>query len=182
MNLSFVYKEVLKKHNKPYAFESKMSSFLNYILSFIQGFNYQKYFKRRSLVIDPNYKNFILKTYYFCYVKKIEANNMCSFGTGYNSGARFLMPPILEHGPCGIIIGHDAVIGRNCTILQQVTIAQGGVRIGDNVFIGAGAKILPGVKIGNNAKIGANAVVIEDVPDNATCVLSKPRIILKDNK
>ena len=70
MNLSFVYKEVLKKHNKPYAFESKMSSFLDYILSFIQGFNYQKYFKRRSYVIDPNYKNFILKTYYFCYVKK----------------------------------------------------------------------------------------------------------------
>jgi hypothetical protein len=46
-------------------------------------------------------------------------------------------------------------------------------------LIGAGAKILPGVSIGNNVKVGANAVVVEDVPDNATVVLPKPRIILK---
>ncbi len=55
----------------------------------------------------------------------------------------------------------------------------GGVEIGDNVFIGAGAKILSGVTIGNNVKIGANAVVVEDIPDNATVVLQKPRIITK---
>ena len=56
---------------------------------------------------------------------------------------------------------------------------RGGVIIGDNVFIGAGAKVLPGVIIGNNAKIGANAVVVENVPDGATCVMQKPRIIIK---
>ncbi|MDC1846523.1 MULTISPECIES: hypothetical protein [Bacteroides] len=38
---------------------------------------------------------------------------------------------------------------------------------------------MPGVSIGNNVKVGANAVVVEDVPDNATVVLPKPRIILK---
>ena len=76
-------------------------------------------------------------------------------------------------------MGHDAIIGKNCTIFQQVTIAHGGVRIGDNVLIGAGAKILPQVTIGNNVKIGANCVVVEDIPDNSTVVIQKPRIIIK---
>lgn len=55
----------------------------------------------------------------------------------------------------------------------------GGVKIGDNVLIGAGAKILPRVHIGDNVKIGANCVVVEDIPDGATVVLQKPRIIIK---
>ena len=48
-------------------------------------------------------------------------------------------------------------------------------------FIGAGAKILPNVTIGNNCKVGANCVVVEDIPDYATVVLHKPRIIEKTN-
>ena len=76
-------------------------------------------------------------------------------------------------------MGHDIVIGENCRIFQQVTIAHGNVIIGNNVMIGAGAKVLPGVIIVNNVKIGANAVVVENVPDNATVVLSKSRIIIK---
>ena len=54
----------------------------------------------------------------------------------------------------------------------------GGGKIGNNVMFGAGAKVLPGIKIGNNVKIGANCVVIEDIPDNATVVLPRPRIIV----
>jgi len=57
-----------------------------------------------------------------------------------------------------------------------------GVIIGDNVFIGAGAKILAPSIIGNNVKIGANAVVIGDIPDNATVVPQKSRIILRIKK
>ena len=49
--------------------------------------------------------------------------------------------------------------------------------IGDNCYIGAGAKIIGNVKIGNNVRIGANCVVVKDLPTNATCVLEKPRII-----
>lgn len=55
----------------------------------------------------------------------------------------------------------------------------GGTVIGDNVMLGAGCKVLPGVTIGNNVKVGANCVVVEDVSDNATVVLPKPRIILR---
>lgn len=56
----------------------------------------------------------------------------------------------------------------------------GGGKIGDNVIIGAGAKILSGIKIGHDSKIGANAVVVEDVPPFSTVVLQKPRIINKN--
>ena len=73
-------------------------------------------------------------------------------------------------------------------IFQQVTIGVKdfannnlcGPEIGDNVFIGAGVKIIGNIKIGNNVKIGANCVVFQDIPDNATVVLDKPRIIIKE--
>lgn len=49
--------------------------------------------------------------------------------------------------------------------------------IGDNVFIGAGAKVIGGIHVGDNVKIGANCIVVEDIPDNSTVVMHKPRII-----
>jgi serine acetyltransferase len=61
-----------------------------------------------------------------------------------------------------------------------VTIAGGNVVIGDRTELGAGAKVLPNVKIGNHCHVGANAVVVEDMPDYSTCVMQKPRIILKN--
>lgn len=113
------------------------------------------------------------------YIKRVDAFWGCSMGTGLNCGADFKGIPNLEHGLNGIIIGHDAVIGSNCTIYQRATISQYGCVIGDNCVIGANATILSGVKIGNNVRIGANCVVVEDVPDGATVVMQKPRIILK---
>ena len=89
---------------------------------------------------------------------------------------------VLIHGH-GTIINRYSVIGKNCTILHGVTI--GGLentwppRIGDNVYIGCGAKVLGPIKIGNNVKIGAGAVVIKDVPDNATVVGVPARILNK---
>lgn len=63
--------------------------------------------------------------------------------------------------------------------ISRLQLCMGGGKILDNVMIGAGAKILPGVTIGNNVKVGANCVVVEDVPDNCTVVLPKPRVIAK---
>ncbi len=80
-----------------------------------------------------------------------------------------------------------AKIGENCTVAQQVVIGYkggfsgGGVpALGHNVYVGAGAKILGGVKIGNDVKIGANAVVLKDVPDSVTAVGVPARIIKKE--
>lgn len=94
----------------------------------------------------------------------------------------------LPHGPNGIFISRGALIGKNCVIFQQVTIGsntlkdskkKGAPVIGDNVYIGAGAKIIGNVVVGNNCRIGANAVVANDVPDNSTIVLQHPRVIEK---
>lgn len=73
----------------------------------------------------------------------------------------------------GIVIARSARIGARCKIRHQVTIAngpRGAAVIGDDVRIGAGAKIIGDVRIGRGAKIGANAVVVRDVPDGATAV------------
>jgi serine O-acetyltransferase len=87
----------------------------------------------------------------------------------------------LSHLGMGIVIHPDSIIGNNVKINQHVTIGGRGLGgnpiIGNNISIGAGAKILGGVRIGNNAKIGANAVVLIDVPDNSTAVGIPARII-----
>lgn len=156
------------------------SALQQYLLNFIHGYNHIKYWKRRSIVVDPSAHTPVwLKMYYLFWIKRIDARHHCSFGTNLNAGAYFATPPFLPHGPNGIICGHDIKVGAKCIIYHQVTIAGGNVSIGDNTELGAGAKILPGVTIGSNCHIGANAVVVEDIPDNATCVLQKPRIILK---
>lgn len=167
----------LTKFNKGGINKSKLQQLL---LNFIRGYNHNKYWQRRSIVINPkNGTPKWLKLYYLYWIKRIDARHHCSFGTNLNSGASFAMPPFLPHGPNGIICGHDIKVGANCIIYHQVTIAGGNVIVGDNTELGAGAKVLPGVIIGNNCHIGANAVVVEDVPDNATCVLQKPRTIRK---
>lgn len=77
----------------------------------------------------------------------------------------------------GIVIHHKAEIGRDCTIYQNVTIGNDVVRIGDGVLIGAGAIILGPCVIGEGAKIGAGAFVNFDVPEYATVVGPKGRVI-----
>lgn len=72
--------------------------------------------------------------------------------------------------PNGIVIGHNAIIGEDCTIYHRVTIGQKGgeyPQIGNNVIIYPNATIVGGVKIGDRAIIGANAFVNKDVPEGA---------------
>ncbi|MGB7318421.1 MAG: serine acetyltransferase [Planktotalea sp.] len=71
--------------------------------------------------------------------------------------------------PTGIIIHPDAIIGPNCMIFHQVTLA-GAVELGGHVDIGAGAKLLGPLKVGDHARIGANAVVTGDVEAGQTVV------------
>ena len=100
----------------------------------------------------------------------------------------FASEPCLPHGERGIFVSGDARIGKNAIIFQQVTIGSvtlpdsnglGAPTIGDNCYIGAGAKIVGKVTIGDNVRIGANAVVYEDVPDNSVVVSGAQRTIAK---
>lgn len=84
----------------------------------------------------------------------------------------------------GIVVNGQCVIGKNCNLSHGVTLGQanrGSKRgfpvIGDNVYIGPGAKIVGAVTVGDNAAIGANCVVTNDVPPNAVVVGIPGRVI-----
>lgn len=70
---------------------------------------------------------------------------------------------------------------RNALYITKLRL-QGGGKIGNNVELGAGSKVNKGVTIGNNVHVGTNAVVIEDIPDGATVVLQRPRVISWEEK
>ena len=91
--------------------------------------------------------------------------------------------PNLPHGFNGVHISRFSIIGKNCTIFQNVTIGQGSGGapvIGDNCLIGANSVIIGKIKIGNNVKVGAGAIVVDSIPDNAIVVGPKARIIEKN--
>jgi len=83
-----------------------------------------------------------------------------------------------------IVVSDYAQIGKNCNISHGVTVGQmnrggrkGTPTIGDNVYIGPGARVIGQIRIGNNVAIGANTVVTKDVPDNAVLVGAPGRVI-----
>ena len=89
----------------------------------------------------------------------------------------------IDHG-IGVVIGETAIIGDNVTLFHGVTLGGTGKEkgkrhptVGNNVFIGSGAKVLGNITIGDNVKIGANAVVLNDVPNDVTAVGVPVRII-----
>jgi serine O-acetyltransferase len=88
--------------------------------------------------------------------------------------------------PYGIVVG-SATIGRDVTILQNVTIGKRGDDeddpvIEDGVELYAGAVVIGPIRLGRNCKIGANSVVISDVPEGATAVGSPARVIMPKEK
>ena len=154
------------------------------VINHLKHYDHRKYWKYRTEVVNPNSRvPKLIRLKYLYYIKKCDAFNNSSMGTGFGIGAEFDTPPILPHLLNGIIIAYTAKIGKNCTILQNVTIdGSGGAAtyIGDDCYIGAGAVILCGVKVGNRVKIGANAVVTKDVPDDCTVVGIPAHIVKKD--
>lgn len=93
----------------------------------------------------------------------------------------------IDHG-CAVVIGETTIIGDNCTIYQGATLGGTGKHvgkrhptIGNNVMIGAGAKVLGPITIGDNSKIAAGAVVLKDIPENSTAVGVPARIVRGKN-
>ena len=107
-------------------------------------------------------------------------------GIEIHPGATIGKNLFIDHGT-GVVIGETAIIGDNVTLFHGVTLGGTGKEkgkrhptIGNNVFIGSGAKLLGNIKIGDNVKIGANAVVLKDIKPNTT-VVGIPGEIVKDN-
>ena len=94
-------------------------------------------------------------------------------------GRRFF----IDHGE-GVVIGETTIIGDDVLIYQQVTLGGTGNEhgkrhptIGNNVIIGAGAKILGNITIGDNTRVGAGSVVVDDVPEHCTVVGVPGRVV-----
>jgi serine O-acetyltransferase len=97
-------------------------------------------------------------------------------GIEIHPGATIGRGLVIDHGT-GVVIGETAEIGDNCTLYQGVTLGGTGKdlgkrhpTLGNNVLVGAGAKVLGPIVIEDNSKIAANAVVLKDIPENSTAV------------
>lgn len=97
-------------------------------------------------------------------------------GVEIHPGAQIGKGFFIDHG-MGVVIGETSIIGNNVTLFQGVTLGGTGKEkgkrhptLGDNVVVGAGAKILGNITIGDNVQVGANAVVVRSVPADSTVV------------
>jgi len=94
----------------------------------------------------------------------------------------------IDHG-MGVVIGETAEVGENVTLLQGVTLGGTSLKrekrhptLGNNVVVGAGAKIIGGFKIGDGSRIGAGSVVVREVPANSVVVGVPGRVTYRDGQ
>lgn len=109
-------------------------------------------------------------------------------GIEIHPGATIGKGLFIDHG-MGVVIGETTEIGDNCTLFQGVTLGGTGKEcgkrhptLGDNVLVGAGAKVLGPFKVGDNARVAAGAVVLNEVPENATAVGVPAKIVRVDGE
>ncbi|MBF0453582.1 MAG: serine O-acetyltransferase [Magnetococcales bacterium] len=125
----------------------------------------------------------------FRFIARVNSH-LSRFLTGIeiHPGARIGHGFFIDHG-MGVVIGETTEIGNNVTLYHGVTLGgttwNKGKRhptLGDNVVIGAGAKVLGPIKLGTNVRIGSNAVVVADAPDNSTVVGIPGRVVYGNSK
>lgn len=104
-------------------------------------------------------------------------------GIEIHPGAKIGKGLFIDHGT-GVVIGETAEIGDNCTIYQGVTLGGTGKNsgkrhptLGNDVMVGAGAKVLGPFRVGDRAKIAAGAVVLDAVPADSTAVGIPARVV-----
>lgn len=109
-------------------------------------------------------------------------------GIEIHPGATIGKKFFVDHGT-GVVVGETAIVGDNVLLYQGVTLGGTGKEtgkrhptLGNNVVVGAGAKILGNIIIGDNSYIGANAVVLKDVPANSTVVGIPGRITKQEGR
>ncbi len=114
----------------------------------------------------------------------------CSMKTGIeiHPAAKIGKNFFIDHG-AGVVIGETTIIGDNVILYQGVTLGGTGKEtgkrhptLGNNIMVGAGAKILGSVTIGDNTKIAAGAVVLDDIPENSTAVGAPAKVVRIDGE
>ena len=126
-----------------------------------------------------------LKEHYFL-ARLLSQRAVRKTGIEIHPGAQIGRRFVIDHGT-GIVIGETTVIGDDVLIYQGVTLGGTGKdkgkrhpTVGNNVMIGAGAKVLGPIHIGSNTKVAAGSVVLKDVPDNSTVVGIPARVVRLD--
>ncbi len=129
----------------------------------------------KALIYYKISRFFYLKKFYFL-SRWISYRGRRKTGIEIHPGAIIGNNLFIDHG-MGVVIGETCIIGDNVIIYHGVTLGATGKdigkrhpNIGNNVVIGAGAKVLGNIKVGDNVKIGAGAVVLNDIRDNVTVV------------
>lgn len=132
--------------------------------------------------------HFFYKKKLFFLARLVSQSSRFMTGIEIHPGATIGRRFFIDHG-MGVVIGETATVGDDCLLFHGVTL--GGVSsehvkrhpdLGNNVMVGAGAKVMGPIKIGDNAKIGTNAVVLKDVPAGATAVGIPARILVRKNE
>ncbi|CAB1261912.1 Serine acetyltransferase [Clostridiaceae bacterium BL-3] len=136
-------------------------------------------------LIHYRISHFFYKKKFFFIARVISQISRMFTGIEIHPGAKIGKGLFIDHG-MGVVIGETAEVGDNVTLYHGVTLGGTGKdtgkrhpTIGNNVFIGSGAKILGPIVVGDNVKIGANAVVLKDIPSDCTAVGIPVRIIYR---
>lgn len=127
-------------------------------------------------VIDHRVAHWFYKKGHFYIARSISQHSRKRTGIEIHPGATIGKRLVIDHG-MGIVIGETTIIGDDCLLYQGVTLGGSGKEkgkrhptLGNNVLVGAGAKVLGSFTVGDNARIAANAVVLNEIPENATAV------------
>jgi serine O-acetyltransferase len=163
----FLVKSDLHRH----AGNSTLSSFVYYF--FLEpGFKYSFWMRTCAYVKS----DMILNFFFFFITWLLLRHHEYKYGISISYRTQIGSGFYVGHTG-GIVVNPKAIIGKNCNLSHQVTLGvtnrgsrKGIPVIGDNVYIGPGAKIIGNIHVGNNAAIGANCVVTKDVPENAVVV------------
>lgn len=138
-------------------------------------------------VASHRFAHWFYKKRMFFVARLISQINRFVTGIEIHPGAKIGNGLFIDHG-MGVVIGETAEIGDNCTIYHGVTLGGTGKdtgkrhpTIGNNVLVGAGAKILGPFKVGDNARIAANAVVLREVEADTTVTGVPGRAVRKGN-
>ncbi len=134
-------------------------------------------------LISHRIAHFFYRHKMFFIARLISQINRFITGIEIHPGAKIGSAILIDHG-MGVVIGETAVIGNRVTIYHGTTLGGTGKEtgkrhptVGNDVVIGAGAKVLGPITIGDNSKIGANSVVLKNVPENSTVVGIPGKII-----
>ena len=132
------------------------------------------YFKGFHALVTHRFAHELWKAGRRDFALYLQSQSSRIFAVDIHPAARIGIGIMIDHGT-GIVIGETAAVGDNTSLLHGVTLGGSGKESGDrhpkigaNVMIGAGAKVLGNIVVGNCSRVAAGSVVLKDVPDNTT--------------